>query len=316
MILEILRKYSGFFVLAIVLILARLFTTGFFNSYNIAIILTMSAILGFLALGETLVIFTRGFDLSVGNVASMSTVLIAAVMLHLHESLPPGLVIAIAIAAAMVGGALIGAINGLAVTYMKVPPFIATMGGMWIAYGFAFLILRGVPTKLYVASFKILGKSKILFLPIPFFTLLVFIFIVYLIFKHTALGPKVYASGGNTYAAYLSGIKTNKVRFMAYVASGVFAAIGGVFLSAFTGTGFPRSAEGYELLAIASVVLGGVSLFGGAGNLWGPLAGVITLQALDKIIVYRGISPFLSQMVVGTILLVAVFLTTRQKGIQ
>jgi ribose/xylose/arabinose/galactoside ABC-type transport system permease subunit len=190
------------------------------------------------------------------------------------------------------------------------------MGGMKIAYGIAFLILKGVPTKLHIAAFKLLGKEKILYLPIPFFTLLVFLLIVYLIFSRTSIGPRVYASGGNTYAAYLSGIKTEKVRFFTYIASGVFAAIGGLFLSAFTGTGFPRSAESYELLAIAAVVLGGVSLFGGAGNVWGPLAGVITLQALDKIIVYRGISPFISQMVVGTILLIAVFLTTRQKGIQ
>jgi len=275
----------------------------------------MSAILGFLALGETLVIFTRGFDLSVGNVASMSSVIIAASMLYLHKAVPPGLVIIVAVLLALGAGALIGGMNGFAVTYMKIPPFIATIGGMWIAYGIAFFILRGVPTGLKITSFKIVGRGQLFYVPIPFATLVVVMIIFYIILRKTPLGVHIYATGGNPYAVHLSGINTKRVKMIIYMLSGIFAATGGLFLAAWTGTGFPRSAEGYELLAIAAVVIGGVSLFGGAGSIWGPLAGATILQVLDKIIVYRAISPFLSQMFIGSILLVAIYLTTRRKGI-
>jgi len=212
--LYILRKYGALFILIGVFILARILTTGFFNMFNLSIILTMSSILGFLALGETLVIFTRGFDLSVGNVASMSTVIITAIMLHSHENLHPSLVIISAILVALMGGALIGTINGLAVVFMKIPPFIATMGGMWIAYGVAFLILRGVPTKLQITSIKILGSGKIFFFTIPFLTLIIVMGILYFLLKNTSLGVRIYSSGGNDYAAYLSGIKVGRVRLL------------------------------------------------------------------------------------------------------
>ncbi len=311
-----LRKFSPLLILAGVLVLARILTMGFFNSFNLSVILTMSAILGFLALGETLVIFTRGFDLSVGNVASMSTVVIAAITLRFQGAMPDGLLTVIAVLVALAAGMGVGLVNGIAVVLMKIPPFIATMGGMWIAYGVAFLILRGVPTRLAADSFKVLGSGRVLFFPVAFLTLVAILAILYFFIKRTSIGARIYASGGNDYAAYLSGINVGKVRLVVYILSGMFAALGGLFLSAYTGTGFPKSAEGYEMLAIAAVVIGGVSLFGGAGSIWGALAGAMTLQVLDKIIVYRGISPFISHMVIGTILLIAVYATTRRKGIQ
>ncbi len=314
--LYVLRKYSPLIVLAGVLLLARVLTTGFFNTFNLSVILTMSAVLGFLALGETMVIFTRGFDLSVGNVASMSTVIVAAVMLRLQGTMPDMAVTLIAVLLALAAGIGVGALNGIAVVRMRIPPFIATMGGMWIATGLAFLILRGVPTRLAVSSFKVLGSGRVLFFSVPFLTLVAVMLVLYFFIRRTTIGARVYAAGGNDYAAHLSGINVGRVRLLIYMLSGLFAAMGGLFLSAYTGTGFPRSAEGYEMLAIASVVIGGVSLFGGAGSIWGALAGAATLQVLDKIIVYRGISPFISQMVIGSILLIAVYVTTRRKGLQ
>lgn len=312
----VLRTWSPLIILACVLVLAFVLTTNFFNIFNLSVILTMSAVLGFLALGETLVIFTRGFDLSVGNVASMSTVIVAAVMVRLQGTMPDIAVTLIAVLLALAGGLVIGLINGLSVVVMKIPPFIATMGGMWIATGVAFLILRGVPTRLVMGGFRAIGSQRVLFFSVPFLALILVMLVVHFFISRTSIGTRIYASGGNDYAAHLSGISVRKVRMIVYMLSGIFAAMGGLFLSAYTGSGFPRSAEGYEMLAIASAVIGGVSLFGGAGSIWGALAGATTLQVLDKIIVYKGISPFISQMVIGVILLIAVYITTRRKGLQ
>jgi ribose/xylose/arabinose/galactoside ABC-type transport system permease subunit len=311
----VLRKFSPLIILAAVLILARILTTGFFNIFNLSVILTMTSILGFLALGETMVIFTRGFDLSVGNVASMSTVIVAAVMKVFQGAMPDGIVMVLAALLALAAGAVVGLINGAAVVGMKIPPFIATMGGMWIATGVAFLILRGVPTRLTLEPFTILGSGGVWFFPIVFIVLVGVTLVLQFFMSRTAIGARVYSAGGNDYAAHLSGISVSKVRLLVYMLSGIFAAMGGIFLSAYTASGFPKAAEGYELLAIASVVIGGVSLFGGAGSIWGALAGAATLQVLDKIIVYRGISPFISQMIIGIILLAAVYFTTRRKGL-
>ncbi len=312
----VLRKWSPLIILVCVLVLAFVLTTNFFNFYNLSVILTMSSVLGFLALGETIVIFTRGFDLSVGNVASMSTVIVAAVMVRLQGTMPDIAVTLIAVLLALAGGLIIGLINGLSVVVMKIPPFIATIGGMWIATGVAFLILRGVPTRLAMDGFRAIGSQRILFFSVPFLALILVMLVVHFFISRTSIGTRIYASGGNDYAAHLSGISVRKVRMIVYMLSGIFAAMGGLFLSAYTGSGFPRSAEGYEMLAIASAVIGGVSLFGGAGSIWGALAGATTLQVLDKIIVYKGISPFISQMVIGVILLIAVYITTRRKGLQ
>ena len=198
------RKYSPLIILVCVFLLARIVASDFFNSYNLSVIFTMTAVLGFLALAETIVIFTRGFDLSVGSVASLSTVIVAAVMLRLHGTMPDLAVTIIAVLISLVAGLVMGSINGFTVVVLKIPPFIGTLGGMWIATGFAFLILRGVPTGLAVSSFKVLGNARVLFFSVSFLILVAVMLTVHFFIRRTSIGVRVYAAGGNDYAAYLS----------------------------------------------------------------------------------------------------------------
>lgn len=306
------RFFKRHILLSIYIILALLLITfidGFYNIFNIASILGLGSIIGFLVIGEALIILTGGIDLSVGNVASFSSVVLAWTMLTCKDQLASPLVIALSVFMAILSGACIGFINGISVTKLRIPPLIATLGGMWIAGGLAEYIFSGVPTRLAIRSFKVVGRLKILGLfPLPFLVFFVIALILSVILEKMKIGRYVYAVGGSKEAAYLSGVKTDKVLITCYVLSGVFSAIGGIFLGAWMIVGDSRAAQGYEFIAITAVVMGGFSLFGGVGNVWDAIIGVYLLQTMRKMIPHLRISPFYEEGIVGTILLIAVLL--------
>lgn len=309
---RIYRFFRRHILLSIYIILALLLITfidGFYNVFNIASILGLGSIIGFLVIGEALVVLTGGIDLSVGNVASFSSVVLAWTMLTFKNQLPVPLVIALAVILAIFSGVCVGFINGISVTKLKIPPLIATLGGMWIAGGFAEYIFSGVPTRLAIRSFKVVGRLKILKLfPLPFLVFFVIAIVLFVILERMKVGRYVYAVGGSKEAAYLSGVKTDKVLISCYVLSGVFSAIGGIFLGAWMIVGDSRAAQGYEFIAITAVVMGGFSLFGGVGNVWDAIIGVYLLQTMRKMIPHLKISPFYEEGIVGIILLIAVLI--------
>jgi ribose transport system permease protein len=285
-------------------------TDGFFNTFNIASILGLSSIMGFMVLGQVLVILTGGIDLSVGNVASLASVMTAFTMLKLAGSLADPLVMAVTVLVALACGAGVGLINGLAVTRLKIPPLIATLGGFWIAVGFAEYVFSGLPTPLAIPAFRFIGRFRLLgTFPLVFLAFLLCAIVMSIVLTRMRPGRYVYAVGGGREAAYLSGIKTDRVLMWVYALSGVFAAIGGVFLAAWMNVGDSRGAMGYEFIAITAVVMGGFSLFGGEGNLWDAVFGIITLQTIRKIIPHLRISTFYEDGIVGVILLIAVLLS-------
>ncbi|MBN1187108.1 MAG: ABC transporter permease [Bacteroidales bacterium] len=299
-------------LIAIVLFMvSMLITPGFSNSMNIESLFTDVAILGFLVIGETLVILTGGIDLSVGNVASMSTVMIAWAMINLESVLPQGLNFAVSIIISLLIAAALGLIIGMFIAYLKIPPLIATLGAMWIAKAIATYPLRGVPTSYPVKSFSILGRFDIAGIPLTIILLIFVAIIVSYILSKWKIGRRIYATGGNVYASHLSGIKTKSITVGVYVASAVFAAFGGVLLGSYSGTGYPRSAEGYELYAIAAVVMGGVQLNGGEGNLWRTLVGVFILRLLYKIVIFNNVSGYIEGMFVGVIFLASLWLNSK-----
>lgn len=315
--LKALREFGRFFIRhRLLLVYAALaatmivLTDGFFNTFNIASILGLGSIIGFMVLGEALVILTGGIDLSVGNVASLASVMTAFTMLKLEGSLPDPLVLVITVLVALACGAAVGVVNGLAVTRLKIPPLIATLGGFWIAVGFAEYVFSGVPTRLAIPAFRFLGRFRLLgTFPLAFLVFLVLAIVVSVVLARMRAGRYVYAVGGAREAAHLSGIKTDRVLMWVYALSGVFAAIGGVFLAAWLNVGDSRAASGYEFIAITAVVMGGFSLFGGEGNLWDGVFGIITLQTIRKIIPHLRISTFYEDGIVGVILLIAVLLS-------
>ncbi|UCF98184.1 MAG: ABC transporter permease [Spirochaetaceae bacterium] len=296
-----------------------IFTDGFFNRFNIASILGLGSIMGFMVLGETMVVLTGGIDLSVGNIASFASVMTAWTMITFQNKLPDPVVLVLTVLIGLACGAAVGLINGFAVTRMDIPPLIATLGGFWIAVGFAEFVFSGVPTPLKIQSFRFLGRFKLFgMFPLVFLVFLAFTIVVAVVLTRLRAGRYVYAVGGSREAAYLSGIKTKRVLMFVYLLSGVFSAIGGIFLAAWMNVGDSRGAMGYEFIAITAVVMGGASLFGGQGNLWDSVFGIITLQTIRKIIPHLRISTFYEDGIVGIILLIAVLLnvTGRRRSFQ
>ena len=218
---RVYRFFKRHILLSIYIILALLLITfidGFYNIFNIASILGLGSIIGFLVIGEALIVLTGGIDLSVGNVASFSSVVLAWTMLTFKNQLPVPLVITLSVILAMFSGLCVGFINGIAVTKLKIPPLIATLGGMWIAGGFAEYIFSGVPTRLAIRSFKVVGRLKVFSVfPLPFLVFFSVSMILFVILEKMKSGRYVYAVGGSKEAAYLSGVKTDKVLITCYV---------------------------------------------------------------------------------------------------
>ena len=301
-------------VAVLLFILSVVISPNFVNEFNMMSLLTDTAILGFLVLGETLVILTGGIDLSVGNVASMSTVIATWSMIGLNGRLLPGANMVVSIIVTLLVAGVVGLATGIFVTYLRVPPLIASLGAMWVARGIAFYPLRGIPTGYPVSEFSFFGRSSVSFIPVALLILLVATFLLNHVLTKWGVGRSIYAVGGNAFASYISGINVKLTTIGVYAMSGVFAGIGGILLCSYSGTGYPRSAEGYELFAIAAVVMGGVSLSGGEGKVWNTLLGVFILRMLNKMVVFNNISGYIEGIFIGTILLLALWLSSRSGG--
>lgn len=309
--LRVWKKYP-LIPIYIVFLLALAFTAPeFFSSFNLRSVISFSSILGFLVTGETLVILTKGIDLSVGSIASLSTVITAALLKFYGKSMELPLIFFMVFTLSILAGLSIGTINGFFVSYLKVPPFVSTLSGLLIGKGFAYFILRGVPTPLALSSFRTLVRTRVGFLTLPFWVFFTTAIIFWYFLTKKQWGRYLYAIGGNEYASFLSGIEIKKVKMSAYQISGALAAVGGVFLAALSNTGFPRAAEGYEFKAITAAVIGGVSLFGGEGNLLSALLGIFILTTLSKSIIFWRVSPFMEGIFTGGALLIAMYASLR-----
>jgi ribose/xylose/arabinose/galactoside ABC-type transport system permease subunit len=291
-------------------IFITIYTDGFFSAFNIGAILGLGSIMGFLVLGESLVMLTGGIDLSVGYCAAFSSVITAWTMIAFKDLLPPSLIVALLIVLGIMGGAFIGLINGLSVAKLKIPPLIATLGGYGIAYGLAEFVFAGIPTRLEIESFSAAVRVKVFHIfPISSILLAACAVVLSLVLWKVKFGRYVYAIGGSKSAAFLSGIKVDSVLIWCYVLSGIFAAIGGLLLAGWMRVGDARAGGGYEFIAITAAVMGGISLFGGEGNVWDAVIGIMTLQTIRKIIPHLRISTFFEDGIVGAILLIAVLIS-------
>lgn len=304
---KFLNRHKLIYVFIVILIYGNYTSEAFFSSYNLVSLLRMSGITGLLVLGESLVILTKGIDLSIGWIASLSTVVVAAVSVNFNEALNPIPLIIVALFCAMSMGAFLGFINGISVAILKVNPLITTLASMWIAQGLAMIILRGVPTRIPIKEFTNIGRLKIFgTIPVILIIFLIIALIVYSLLKKIRFGRFVYAVGGNEYAAYLSGINVKAIKIIVYTLSGLLASMGGILMAAWTRTGEVGALAGYELTAIAAVVMGGISLTGGEGNIWDGILGAFILVTIRKILIFGGINPWLLGFFTGLLLLLSV----------
>jgi len=293
---EIIAIYS---LLTALIIISSLISPDFRTPRNAVNILRQAVLLGIVSTGQTLVILTRGLDLSVGSTISLGACLTSGIMLGRGELILPVFLLVLLI------GTVIGAGNGLIVTRLKVPPFIATLGMMSIVQGSLLLYTKRaigwVPT-----SFLFFADGQIGFVPFPvlFYALLFLAFFIFL--KKTTFGRYIYATGGNEEIARLSGIQTRFVVLITYSLSGFLAALAGLFLASRLAMGDPLGGEGYELNSIAAVLVGGTSLAGGRGGLMGTLAGVLIMTVVGNILNLMNVPGFWQWIVKGLIIIGAV----------
>ncbi|WP_245929898.1 ABC transporter permease [Allonocardiopsis opalescens] len=280
----------------------NLFSTG-----NLVDMLTRSSLLGFVAIGQTLVILCRSLDLSVGYVVALSSLVAATTMAGDPARIPLGIAAALAVAA------LVGLANGLVVTKLRVNAFIATLGTGLIIRGYLDTRYQG-PAGEVPAAFQVFGYSRIGFVPVSTAVMLGVAVAGILLLRRTRLGYHMFAVGGDPEVARLSGIRTDRTMIIAHVLCSVAAGLAGLLLASRFGTGSALVYDsGYDLESIAAVVLGGTYLMGGSGGIAGTVAGVLILAVLDTVFNVLAIDPFFRDVLRGVIIIAAVALYARSQ---
>lgn len=274
---------------------------GFLTVTNLVNVARQISINGILAVGVTLVLLTGGVDLSLGSVVALAGV-VAASMAH-----PDEYPVMVPILLGVATGALCGATNGAMVTRGLIPSFIATLGMMTAARGLALVLSKGRPVSNLSESFTSLG-GDIGMVPIPAIVLAVIAIITHVVLKHFRLGRHLYAVGGNAEAARASGIHVGRIGVIAYTACGALAGVAGVVLAARITTGQPNAGTGYELDAIAAVVIGGTSLSGGVGSIGGTILGALLVGVINNGLDLMNVSSYYQAIVKGVIIVGAVWL--------
>ncbi len=305
-------KLQSLIALVILCIMFSVLSDKFFTTSNGLNVLRQISVNICIAVGMTLIILTAGIDLSVGSVLALCGAITAGLLkngLSFHAiNLFVEITVLGAILAGIVVGAILGFFNGFVITKFKVPPFVATLAMLTIARGLTMLYTNGFPISSFSNAFTYIGGGSFLGLPVPVCIAAVIVIIAIVVTKKIKLGRYIYAIGGNESAAKLSGININKVKIIVYTIAGALAAIGGIIVTARLDSAQPNAGTSYELDAIAAVVIGGTSLSGGRGSIWGTVLGAVIIGVLNNGLVLLDVSPFWQQVVKGSVILLAVII--------
>lgn len=301
---DMLRQYGILFGLIGLITGFSILSERFFTISNMLIVMRQTSIVAFLAVGMSFVIIGAGIDLSVGSVLAFSGAVGAGVMQNGG--------IFFGILAGLALGTALGAFNGIVITKLKIPAFIATLAMMAIARGGTLVYTDGRPITGLPSSFAFLGRGYVGNVPFPIILMLIIFILAYILLKLTRFGRYVYATGGNINAARASGIKVGNVIISTFAISGFLSGLTGMVLASRLNSAQPTAGVGYELDAIAAVVLGGTNLFGGEGELWGTLVGAFIMGILNNGLNMLNVSSFYQQVVKGIVILIAV--TVAQSG--
>ena len=299
-----LSTLAGLFGLCVLL---WILTPYFLTVSNLLNVLEQTSINAIIAVGMTYVIISGGIDLSVGSLLALSGVVLATL---LHQGYP----IPVAIAAALAVGACFGALSGIAITWGRLPPFIATLGMMSIARGCALLFTEGRPVSGFGAEFRSIATARIAGIPAPVFVTAAVYLVAHFVLSETKFGRYMYALGGNEEATRLSGVNVRLYKSAVYAVSGLTSAIAAVLLTARLNSAQPIAGIMYELDAIAAVVIGGTSLVGGEGSLGGTLIGALIMGVLRNGLNLLSVSSFMQQIVIGLVIVGAVLIDTTLKA--
>lgn len=293
-------------VIALIILMAviTIINSNFLTANNLLNLLLQVTSNALIAFGMTFVILTGGIDLSVGSILALSSALTAGL-------LGSGMPVTLAILISLILGCILGMMNGLLISYGKLAPFIVTLATMTIFRGATLVYTNGNPITKGLSDtflFQFLGQGYIVGIPFPVIIMFIVFIVLYVLLHKTAFGKSVYAIGGNEKAAYISGVKLNKVKIIIYSISGMMASISGLIITSRLSSAQPTAGASYEMDAIAAVVLGGTSLSGGKGRILGTLIGALIIGVLNNGLNIIGVSAFWQQVVKGIVILIAVLI--------
>jgi len=289
----------------VVCVIFSVTTDAFLSAANLLNVLRQSAPLLIVAAAMTLVITTGGIDLSVGSVLALVATL-SATLLQIGLPWPLAILLMLAL------GAALGALQGYFIAYEGIPAFIVTLAGLSVIRGFALLITGGYSIPIEATSpFVAIGRAWVLGVPAPAWIAVIMLALAYVVFNHTPFGRYVTGIGANTEAVRRAGVNTRFNTLFVYVISGSASALAGIIVAARLGSGSSNAGQGFELEVIAAVVLGGTSLFGGRGTITGTILGALTVAVIANGLILAHLSPFLTPIVTGIIILVAIWLNFR-----
>lgn len=327
---KVLSKYGIYFILVAMVLVLSIISPSFRSPRNIINVFRQISIIGVISLGVTLVIISKGIDLSSGSVLAVSAVVAASLAQQADwaEKMYPnirefsGLWVLVPVIAALAVGTLAGFINGSLIARTGIPAFIATLGMMTSARGLALLYTDGRPVSTLTESYQWFGQGYILpvegigfdGIPVPVVIYIVMAFITWVLLNHTRFGKNIYAIGGNVHAAEVSGINVKKNLIMIYAYAGFLAGLAGIILSSRVNTGQPGMGVSYELDAIAATTIGGTSHAGGIGTIGGAVVGALILGVLNNGLNLLGVSAYWQQIIKGLIIIGAVVIDMRRNN--
>jgi ribose transport system permease protein len=298
---RILRSYGILIAFVLICVAMTILSPVFLTVTNVLNIVRQSSIYGIMAIGMTFVILTAGIDLSVGSILAISGAIAAG-------SIKAGLGLELVVPIALAIGLGCGLLNGVIITAGRITPFVVTLGMMSIARGLTLIYTQGYPISGFQGGFRFIGGGDILSIPFPIILFILTTVVAWFILTQTRLGRYTYAIGGNEETVRLSGINANIYKTIAYVISGIASAISALILTSRLNSAEPVAGTGYELDVIAAVVIGGTSLMGGRGSVWGTLIGALLIGVINNGMNLLGISPYFQLVVKGVIIIGAVLL--------
>ncbi|HTS49981.1 MAG TPA: ABC transporter permease [Bryobacteraceae bacterium] len=293
-----IQRLLPFFTLIALFIILSIASPNFLTATNLSSVVRQTAVINIMALGMTVVIIAGGIDLSVGSILALAGLLGAMTMEH--NGIAMGL-----IAGLIIGGAC-GMANGLMTTGLRINPFIVTLGTMGIYRGLALIISKGLPVHEIPPSFSYLGEGTLLGVPFVLWILLLCAATVHVILEHTRLGRYAFSIGSNPEAAFYAGVPVRFHTTAVYTLAGLLTGLAGMIEASRLMTGQPTSGQGYELTAIAAVVIGGGSLRGGEGSVLGTLVGAFIMGLLANGSDLLGTNPYWQQVIIGAVIILAV----------
>ena len=300
---QFVSTYGSLIGLILLIIIITVLRPRFISPANLRNVFRNASINGLLAIGMTFVVLTGGIDLSVGAIMGCAGMYSA----YFAQSVK-GYPAIVAILIGLLVGLVFGVFNGFCIAYLKVPAFVGTLGSLSIADSLKFLLTDAKPIPNLSDSFKTIGGGSFGFIPIPCVIMAVVLIICFTLLYKTRYGRYIYAVGGNLNAAHVSGINTKRIICSVYILTGVLSALAGVIMTARVTSGVTSTGDGYETDAIAAVVIGGTSLAGGKGRLWGTIVGILIMQFLSTGLDMLGVNAYYQMLVKGFVVIGAVML--------